>query len=48
MKGVIIKAVVLGSVVPTAGPWQEVDRRVKYGWRLALLRGFGPRPSGFL
>lgn len=28
--------VTLGSVAHTAGPWQEVDRRVKYGWRLAL------------
>lgn len=29
--------VALVSVALTAGPWQEVDRRVKYGWRLALL-----------
>lgn len=28
--------VTLGSVAQTAGPWQEVDRRVKYGRRLAL------------
>lgn len=29
--------VTLGSEAQTAGPWQEVDQRVKYGWRLALL-----------
>lgn len=33
-KGRVLVALV--SVALTAGPWQEVDRRVKYGWRLAL------------